>query len=328
MGLTSIERTVAVQVSRGLSTVGGRVYSTTTHRALRRGTRAVLGELRLCLQVWFVGQSFTEVGGLCAFGSVDSQVASGLTTPSLYRRLIAGHSALWADIDQRGRRWSKVCRSRYRTIVLAWCRGRMRDLQLRAQRVRLSQCIGGRKSYIRVGLINLSGRYISHPGHGFRSAVMSRSHRSRCVAGANRRRSAFLRADVGRGVHSARYKRIAQSLCLRLSRNSQTAGYNQSNSSGFEAFDRHLLGRIASGQGCFHWSFELLLCLSFPTGFGFQGFGATGHTGSGYSNLRLMYENPPLSVVGGLTHSDAVSPTQGALSAEKVENRPIYRNKR
>lgn len=57
---------------------------------------------------------------------------------------------------------------------------------------------------------------------------------------------------------------------------------------------------------------EPLLFVLFGLGLGFQGCGTTGDTAPGYSNLRLMYENQPLSVVGGLTHSVAVSPTKSA----------------
>lgn len=35
-----------------------------------------------------------------------------------------------------------------------------------------------------------------------------------------------------------------------------------------------------------------------------------------------MYENPPLSVVGGLTHSDAVSPTK--TGKRRLENQTPY----
>jgi hypothetical protein len=47
---------------------------------------------------------------------------------------------------------------------------------------------------------------------------------------------------------------------------------------------------------------ELLLGVFFRLGLGFQDCGVTGHTAPGYSNLRLMYENAALSVVGGPTH--------------------------
>lgn len=153
---------------------------------------------------------------------------------------------------------------------------------------------------------------------------MSLSYRRRCVPGARRRRATFSRTGIRRRVHSARNKRIAQSFGLRLSRSGHCKGNKDCKSSGCEAFHGLSRCRSACSFHCFHCFFELLLVRLFGQGLGFQGCGTTGDTAPGYSNLRLMYENPPLSVVGGLTHSDAVSPTKTGKSRRENQT-PLYK---
>ena len=210
-----------------------------------------------------------------------------MSAPSLDGRLVARHSTFGTNIDHGGGRRIEVCRSRNRTVVLSWCGRRMRDLQLRAQGVGRSQDCVRRKPYIGIGLIYLGRRDVSHPGHGFRCAVVTLCDRWGCEAISGRRRATFLRAGIRRRVHGARYKWITQCFVLRLSCCRQTAGYQQCKSSGFEAFFRLSRCRIAFDVDCSHWS------LNFTRFFVFslrvrvsQGCDNSRRAGPGYSDFR------------------------------------------
>lgn len=130
----------------------------------------------------------------------------------------------------------------------------MWNLQLGAESIRDRQRIARRKTYIGILLIDLGRRYISHPGHTFRCAVVTRRDWRRCGTTADWRWAAFRRAGIRVGVHCARNSRVAQCRTLSLSCNRQTADSKNSKSNSNKALFCLFDICVAHVEGGFHRS--------------------------------------------------------------------------